>query len=117
MNVSSPADENSPRSSTHSKEDETLSQVSLSEDGSSEVHIDEAEKSILEFENNLSVGKSVEDIEQAYLLYCEYGRTKGFSARCGEQRYVGKSDLIRWKEYLCSSAGMPDNKSSSNRVP
>lgn len=39
-------------------------------------------------------------------FYCDYGRQKGFSVRRGDQRYKGKTDNIRWKEFVCHFAGL-----------
>lgn len=69
-----------------------------------------------EIERSLGVGSIFADQEQVYVLYCEYARCKGFSVRRGEQRYVGRSDEIRWKEFICSWAGLPDCKSSIGRA-
>lgn len=84
--------------------------ASLSKSKKVEDEMEEHEHLIQKYENILCVGKAVEDIEQLYLLYCEYGRAKGFCVRRGEQQYVGKSYVVRWKEYLCSSVGKARSK-------
>lgn len=76
----------------------------------------ELHKVVLDLESSLVFGNSVQDIDHAYILYCEYGHTKGFSVRRGEQRYFGKSDVLRWKKYLCSAAGMPDCKGPVSHI-
>ncbi|KAH6764691.1 hypothetical protein C2S51_015940 [Perilla frutescens var. frutescens] len=50
--------------------------------------------------------KDGEGAEQAYLLYCEYGRCRRFSVR----------NELRWKEFECSCEGRPDDKRSKGRV-
>ncbi|KAH6756898.1 hypothetical protein C2S53_006700 [Perilla frutescens var. hirtella] len=59
-----------------------------------------------EFEKKLSIGSIVDDADKAFLLYCEYGRCKGFIVRRGGQRYIKQSNDIRWKEFKCSCNGL-----------
>ncbi|KAH6806027.1 hypothetical protein C2S51_030858 [Perilla frutescens var. frutescens] len=59
-----------------------------------------------EFEKKLAIGSIVDDADQAFLLYCEYGRCKGFSVRRGGQRYIKQSNDIRWKEFKCFCNGL-----------
>lgn len=52
---------------------------------------DECSQSIQEqIEQRLEIGSVVDSLDQAYLLYCEYGRCKGFSVRKGDQSYFHK---------------------------
>ncbi|XP_012856914.1 PREDICTED: protein FAR1-RELATED SEQUENCE 5-like [Erythranthe guttata] len=76
----------------------------------------EVPKSLVEeFEQKLQVGQKITSLEDAYLLYCEYGRIKGFSVRKGKQSYFhDNSNELYMKEFECSCKGTKDEKCSSN---
>lgn len=68
---------------------------------------------IEEFEDRLAVGRIIISPEDAYLLYCEYGRVKGFSVRKGKQEYFhDNSRELYMKEFACSCKGIKDEKCS-----
>ncbi|KAH6800042.1 hypothetical protein C2S52_000506 [Perilla frutescens var. hirtella] len=69
-----------------------------------------------EIEMRLEPGSLVEDIHQAYVLYCEYARCKWFSIRKGCEKYFENSSEIRMKVFNCSCEGQPDNKRSNGRL-
>lgn len=71
----------------------------------------------LQIENEIDGGcRCFDDVEQAFVFYCEYARHKGFIVRRGDQRYVGNTQIIRWKEFVCSCAGKPCGKFSNGRT-
>ncbi|XP_012855477.1 PREDICTED: protein FAR1-RELATED SEQUENCE 5-like [Erythranthe guttata] len=76
----------------------------------------EVPKSLVEeFEQKLQVGQKITSLEDAYLLYCEYGRIKGFSVRKGKQSYFhDNSNELYMMEFECSCKGTKDEKCSSN---
>lgn len=65
-----------------------------------------------QIEDKLESGCALPGLEQVYLFYCEYARLKGFCVRRGDQRYVGNTKDMRWKEFVCSSSGQPFTSSS-----
>lgn len=67
---------------------------------------------VANIEERLEIGSSLESLDQAYLLYCEYARCRGFSVRKGDQCYFHKTAEIRMKEYKCSCEGQTDEKRS-----
>ncbi|KAH6783470.1 hypothetical protein C2S52_008429 [Perilla frutescens var. hirtella] len=71
---------------------------------------------LTELENRLEIGNIVDSVDQAYLLYCEYGRCRGFNVRKGDQYYFSGTNELRWKEFECSCEGRPDDKRSKGRV-
>lgn len=71
---------------------------------------------VADIEQRLEVGSSLESIDQAYLLYCEYARCRGFSVRKGDQCYFHKTAEIRMKEYKCSCEGLTDEKRSQGML-
>lgn len=70
----------------------------------------------LEIEKSLEVGAVVESLDQAYVLYCEYGRMMGFSVKKGQQNYFRRSSEVKMKLFLCSCEGLPDNRASDSKV-
>lgn len=71
---------------------------------------------IADLEQKLEVGFAFGSLDQAYLFYCEYGRQKGFSVRRGDQKYVGKTRTIMWKEFLCHCVGAPNSGEDRDEV-
>lgn len=71
---------------------------------------------IFELESKLEAGVSFGSLEQAHGFYCEYARQKGFSVRRGDQRYIGRSEDIRWKDFVCHCAGEPYGGVEQNTV-
>ncbi|XP_073287473.1 protein FAR1-RELATED SEQUENCE 1-like, partial [Primulina huaijiensis] len=67
--------------------------------------------------SKLEVGKIVNSLEEAYLLYCQYAHAKGFSVRKGEQRCFSHTDELQSKEFNCSCEGLKDEKRSSKKIP
>ncbi|XP_073309972.1 protein FAR1-RELATED SEQUENCE 5-like [Primulina huaijiensis] len=67
--------------------------------------------------SKLEVGKIVNTLEEAYLLYCQYTHVKGFSVRNGEQRCFSHTDELQSKEFNCSCEGLKDEKRSSKKFP
>ncbi|KAH6787265.1 hypothetical protein C2S52_006817 [Perilla frutescens var. hirtella] len=76
----------------------------------------ESETLVNEIERRLEVGSLVDNLDNVILLYCEYARCTGFSVRKSDQRYFGRTQDIRWKEFQCSCTGQPDCKSSTGKV-
>lgn len=60
---------------------------------------------IEEFEQRLAVDQTIKNIDDAYLLYCEYAHSKGLSARRGKEAYFSGSKDLYMKEFECSSQG------------
>lgn len=78
---------------------------------------DECSQMIQEqIEKRLEVGSIIDSLDHAYLLYCEYGRCKGFSVRKGDQSYFYKTSEIRMQEYECSCQGLTDDERSCGKV-
>ncbi|KAI3465970.1 hypothetical protein Pfo_022633 [Paulownia fortunei] len=64
-----------------------------------------------EFESRLVVGERITNPEDAYLLYYEYGRAKGFSIRKWKQAYFHDcSGKLYMKGFDCSCNGTKDEK-------
>ncbi|KZV31556.1 hypothetical protein F511_07407 [Dorcoceras hygrometricum] len=75
------------------------------------------ENSIVDvLKSKLEVGSIVNNLEEAYLLYCQYAHAKGFSVRKGEQRCFSHSKEIQSKEFNCSCEGSKDEKRSSKKI-
>ncbi|KAH6794924.1 hypothetical protein C2S52_005401 [Perilla frutescens var. hirtella] len=68
------------------------------------------------FERSLEPSSLIEDIDEAYVLYCEYAHCKGFSVRKGCQKYFDNSSEMRMKVFNCSCEGQPDIKKSNSRL-
>ncbi|XP_012836749.1 PREDICTED: protein FAR1-RELATED SEQUENCE 5-like [Erythranthe guttata] len=92
-----------------------MEQNSLSNDDNANSGSKVHNKSLIEeFEHKLTVGQIVTSPENAYLLYCEYGRIKGFSVRKGKQEYFhDNSRELYMKEFECSCKGTKDEKRSN----
>ncbi|XP_057779660.1 protein FAR1-RELATED SEQUENCE 5-like [Salvia miltiorrhiza] len=70
-----------------------------------------------QFETKFQPGEPVPDPDTAYLLYCEYGRLKGFSVTRRNQDYFTGTKIWRFKEFVCSCNGKSDCKASDGRMP
>ncbi|KAH6779303.1 hypothetical protein C2S52_010540 [Perilla frutescens var. hirtella] len=70
----------------------------------------------MKLERRFRVGSTLESLDQVYLLYCEYGRCRGFSVRKGDQTYFLGTNELRMKEYVCSCEGQHDDKRSKGRL-
>ncbi|XP_073133747.1 protein FAR1-RELATED SEQUENCE 5-like [Henckelia pumila] len=76
------------------------------------------EKNVVDvLESKLLVGTIMNDIEDDYLLYCQYAHAKGFSVRKGDQRCFSHTNELQSKEFNCSCEGSKDEKSSSKKIP
>lgn len=64
---------------------------------------------IYEIEEKLEVGSVVESLEQAYILYYEYGRYMRFSLKRGSRDYFSHTNELNTKLYCCSCEGLPVN--------
>ncbi|XP_047331589.1 protein FAR1-RELATED SEQUENCE 5-like [Impatiens glandulifera] len=68
-------------------------------------------------ESKLLVGTIVSNLEDVYLLYCQYAHAKGFSVRKSDQRCFPHTNELQSKEFNCSCEGLKDEKRSSNKIP
>lgn len=84
-------------------------------DGSEKVCMDH-DTIRLEIEKSLEVGSVVESLDQAYVLYYEYGRIIGFSVKKGQQNDFRRSSEVKMKVYLCPCEDVPGQKASELKV-
>ncbi|KAK6162455.1 hypothetical protein DH2020_002296 [Rehmannia glutinosa] len=70
-----------------------------------------------ELESKLAVGNVMRNVDDAYLLYCNYAHAKGFSVKKGDQRYFPRTNELQAKEFECSCEGVKDEKRSNQRLP
>lgn len=72
----------------------------------------------IEVEKRLEVGSAFEslNLNQIYLLYCEYARCSGFSVRKGWQKCFPDSIDVRMKMYHCSCEGRSEAKLEVGRL-
>lgn len=67
-------------------------------------------------ENRLSPGSTLDRMDQAYLLYFEYGQLTGFNVKKGMQKYSLETHVVRVKEFLCSCHGKRNSKQLNDRL-
>lgn len=81
----------------------------------------------IQLENKLEVGSVLESLDQVYVLYCEYDRSVGFSAKKGTQSYfrgvkgtahtTEDDSFINMMLYLSLCEGSSDKKCFIDEIP
>ncbi|XP_059284934.1 protein FAR1-RELATED SEQUENCE 5-like [Lycium ferocissimum] len=68
-----------------------------------------SEDVIIELEGKMK-NQIVKDEKEAYMLYCEYAHSKGFSVRKDKQYYFQGSEVVREKRFVCYRHGEKDER-------
>ncbi|XP_057783728.1 protein FAR1-RELATED SEQUENCE 5-like [Salvia miltiorrhiza] len=67
-------------------------------------------------ESMINVGSAIDTLDEVFVLYCQYAKMIGFSARKGAQGKFKNTEIECSKAFHCSCEGPPDNKASNGRL-
>ena len=62
------------------------------------------------------MGKTVNDLEEAYNLYCDYAHSLGFIVRGSKQYFSRKPPKLKREEFCCCKRGLKNNKRENEKT-